>query len=86
MLRSHIFPYHAPYAKKYASCVSPILLKSIQKDLVFLAYQGYLKEQGIPSNGAFVNSVRQGDISAKDLVQSAIQLGRLSPNTINNLF
>jgi hypothetical protein len=53
-------------------------------NLVFLAYQGYLKGQGIPSNGAFVNGVRQGDIKAKDLVQSAINLGKLSPDTINN--
>ncbi|WP_088240339.1 hypothetical protein [Calothrix rhizosoleniae] len=53
-------------------------------NLVFLGYQGYFQEQGIPSNGAFVNRVRYGDISAEDLVKSAIALGRLSPDTINN--
>ncbi len=53
-------------------------------NLVFLGYQGYFQEQGIPSNGAFVNRVRYGDISAEDLVKSAIAQGKLSPDTINN--
>jgi len=53
-------------------------------NLVFLGYQGHFQEQGIPSNGAFVNRVRYGDINAKDLVKSAIAQGKLSPDTINN--
>ncbi|CDN12348.1 hypothetical protein RintRC_1642 [Richelia intracellularis] len=55
-------------------------------NLVFLAYQqGYLQEQGIRRNGAFVNSMRQEKINVKDLVQSAIYLGILSPDTINDV-
>ncbi len=53
-------------------------------NLVFLGYQGYFQQQGIPSNGAFANRVRSGDITAEDLVKSAIATGRLSPDTINN--
>ncbi|MDJ0677556.1 MAG: hypothetical protein QNJ36_19605 [Calothrix sp. MO_167.B42] len=53
-------------------------------NLVFLGYQGHFQEQGIPSNGAFVNRVRYGEISAEDLVKSAIAQGKLSPDTIDN--
>ncbi len=53
-------------------------------NLVSLAYQGYLREQGIPGYDTFINSVNCGDIKAKDLVKCAINVGRLSPDTINN--
>ena len=55
-------------------------------NLVFLAYKlGYLQQQGIRRNGAFVNSMRQEKFNVKDLVQSAIYLGILSPDTINDV-
>ena len=47
-------------------------------------YQGSFSSQGIPSNGAFLSAVSRGKITAKDLVESAIASGRLSPETINN--
>ena len=53
-------------------------------NLVYLSYQGYFSQQGIPSNGAFVFGAKTGRITAKDLVKSAIARGRLSPETIND--
>ena len=54
-------------------------------NLVQIAYQGFLEAQGIPSGGAFENSVNRGNITAKTLVQSGIDNGRLSPQTLNDL-
>ena len=53
-------------------------------NLVYLAYQGYFTEQGIPSNGRFTHAIKTRRITAKDLVASAIARGRLSPETIND--
>ena len=53
-------------------------------NLVFLGYQGYFAEQGIPSNGAFTSGVKTGKITAQDLVESAIARGRLAPETLND--
>ncbi len=52
-------------------------------NLVTLAYQGYFKDEGIPSNGAFMNALHGGQITAKKLVESAIKAGRL-PETATN--
>ena len=40
-------------------------------NLVYLAYQGYFTDQGIPSNGAFTSAVKAKRVTAKDLVESA---------------
>ena len=53
-------------------------------NLVGIGYQGFLEGQGIPSGGAFLNSVNRGDITPETLVQSGIDNGRLSPETLNN--
>lgn len=53
-------------------------------NLVEHGYQGYFKEQGIPSNAAFLTAIRSGKVKAEDLVKSAIARGRLSPLTLNN--
>ncbi|NEO13486.1 MAG: hypothetical protein F6K59_05540 [Moorea sp. SIO3F7] len=53
-------------------------------NLVYLGYQGYFAEQGIPSNAGFITAVKTKRITAKDLVASAIKRGRLSPETIND--
>jgi hypothetical protein len=53
-------------------------------NLVYLGYQGYFTEQGIPSNGAFANAVDAGQIKAKDLVKVAIATGRLAPEKLND--
>lgn len=46
-------------------------------DLVYMAYQGYFKNQGIPSAQALIYGYRTGDIDARDLVSSAVRANRL---------
>ena len=53
-------------------------------NLVQISYQGFLESQGIPSGSAFIVSVNRGDITAETLIQSAIDKGRLSPQTLND--
>ena len=50
--------------------------------LVTGAYQGRFENQGIPSNAVFLAQVRGNKISSEDLVQSAIDAGRLSEDTL----
>ena len=52
--------------------------------LVTGAYQGRFENQGIPSNGIFLNKIRANKIGAEDLVKGAISAGRLSENTLND--
>jgi hypothetical protein len=52
--------------------------------LVFHGYQGYFLDQGIPSGATFISSVHFGKIDAEQLVKSAIDKGRLAPETIND--
>ena len=53
-------------------------------NLVKIGYQGFLKEQGISSGGKFLADANRGKITAETLVQSAIDKGRLSPQTLND--
>ena len=53
-------------------------------DLVTGAYQGHFENQGIPSNAVFIAQVLGNKISAEDLVQSAMDAGRLSENALND--
>ena len=52
--------------------------------LVQLGYQGYFNQQGIPSNEAFRFGVKTGKVNAEKLVQSAIDKGRLSRQSLND--
>ena len=53
-------------------------------NLVTRSYQGAFVNSGIPSNGVFVGAVNRGQITARDLVETAIASGRLAPETIND--
>ena len=53
-------------------------------NLVSGGYQGLFKEQGIPSSGSFVTSVRANKITAEDLIESAIAKGRLPESTLED--
>ncbi len=46
-------------------------------DLSFLAYRGYLQDQGIPGGQLLVSELEAGTVSAKDVVQAAIKAHRL---------
>jgi hypothetical protein len=51
-------------------------------NLAYLGYQGYFKK--IPSAAAFVAGIKSGKVNAQTLIQSAIEQGRLSPETLND--
>ena len=46
-------------------------------NLVFMAYQGYFEDQGIPSAQQLLFDYRTGDITPKDIVSSAVRANRL---------
>jgi hypothetical protein len=49
-------------------------------ELVSRAYQGAYRLQGIPGFGSFISESNYGQITAKTLVQAAIDANQLSPN------
>ena len=53
-------------------------------NLVSLAYQGYLKEQGIPSYGNFISEYNQRIFFAKDIVAAGVQAHLLPDDTLMN--
>jgi|ERR687885_74503 hypothetical protein len=52
-------------------------------NLVKLAYQGFLQEQGIPSGDSVLTAYQAGTITAEDLVKGAIAAQRLPSNVLN---
>jgi hypothetical protein len=50
--------------------------------LAYLAYQGYLKDQGIPSSGALINAIASGTITAQDIMQAAVKANQLPEQTL----
>ena len=53
-------------------------------NLVESAYYGAFKDQGIASYNTFMTEIREGEITASNLVNSGISSHRLSPDIINN--
>ena len=53
-------------------------------NLAYLAYQSYLKNQGIPRSGALSNEIRSRTIMAQDVMQAAVKANRLSEQTLND--
>jgi hypothetical protein len=53
-------------------------------NLVKIAYQGFLRDQGISSGGKLIADVKSDKVTAEILVQGAIDKGRLSPQTLND--
>ncbi|MBW4428630.1 MAG: hypothetical protein KME50_30435 [Nostoc desertorum CM1-VF14] len=51
----------------------------------FLAYQGALKEQGIPSGSTLISEYQIGKLTAKDVVQAAIKANKLPAQVLNDL-
>ena len=54
------------------------------RKLIALARHGRFKNQGIPSHNNFGNGIRSGRITAKSLVQSAIESNRLPENALSD--
>ncbi|MEH1822709.1 hypothetical protein [Nostoc sp.] len=53
-------------------------------NLVNLAYQGGLKQQGVPSGGTLIDEGRRGNITPQDLVKAAIKANKLPAQVLNN--
>jgi len=53
-------------------------------DLASLAYQGRLSNEGIPGYGALEANLQSGSITAEDVIEAAIEAGRLSEGTQDN--
>ena len=53
-------------------------------NLVTKSYQGYFADQGIPGHSALLTEVKRGRITAEDLVEAAIDQGRLTSGTLND--
>jgi hypothetical protein len=53
-------------------------------NLAYLAYQGYLKAEGIPSTGGLVDALVSGTITAQDVMQAAVKANRLPPQALND--
>jgi hypothetical protein len=53
-------------------------------NLVFLAYQGSFEKDGIPSAGQLIQDARVGKISAKNLVQAAVDQKRLPAQALED--
>lgn len=51
-------------------------------NLAYLAYQGYFRDQGLPSYAAFISAHQSGTISAKDIVQIAVKANLLPEQTL----
>ncbi|MBW4690896.1 MAG: hypothetical protein KME27_03930 [Lyngbya sp. HA4199-MV5] len=50
-------------------------------DLVGLARQGYLAQQGIPSGGDLIFAAQANQITPEEVVQAGIKAGRVAPET-----
>jgi hypothetical protein len=59
-------------------------LQILPNGLVSLAYQGHFNSQGIPGYSKLLNAYSSGRVSARDLIQVAINTGRLPAETLSN--
>ncbi|MEH2333686.1 hypothetical protein [Nostoc sp.] len=53
-------------------------------DAAFLAYQGNLKAQGIPSGSALVSQYQIGNLTALDVVKAAVNAKKLPALALND--
>ncbi|MEH1853499.1 MAG: hypothetical protein V7L11_17935 [Nostoc sp.] len=53
-------------------------------NLVYLAYQGYLKDQNIPSSRALMSAIASGTITAQDIIQAAVKANRLPEQALSD--
>ncbi|MFB2893519.1 hypothetical protein ACE1CI_11455 [Aerosakkonemataceae cyanobacterium BLCC-F50] len=53
-------------------------------NLVSMAYQGFFKEQGVPSAGALINAYNFGNVKARDIVAGAVKTDRLPAQILND--
>jgi hypothetical protein len=75
--RQNAYNSPTPDTPSFNSQVTPF-------NLVGLAYQGFLKDQGIPSGGVLLNLYQNREITGKELVEGAVKANRLSPEVLND--
>ncbi|HBB31130.1 MAG TPA: hypothetical protein DDZ80_24265 [Cyanobacteria bacterium UBA8803] len=81
---------HAPTAKaepvaiKQATAQSTSTTQLTPFTLVSLAHQGYFQPQGIPGHIGFTAAYQIGQITAEEIVQSAVNANRLSPQVLSD--
>lgn len=64
-------------AAKFKMTVTPF-------NLVFLGFQGFFTSEKIPSALGFIQGARDGKITPEKLTQAAINMNRLSPDTLQD--
>ena len=80
----------APIVQAQTTTVSPTTVESTSdykikpENLVFLAYQGELKQYKIPSYADLLSAYESGSITAKTLVQAAIEDNKLPSHFLTN--
>lgn len=53
-------------------------------DLVSLARQGYLAQQGIPSGGDLTFAAQANQITPEEIVQAGVKAGRVAPESLQD--
>jgi hypothetical protein len=53
-------------------------------NLAYLAYRGYLKDQGIPNSDGLVNALQSKTVTAQDVMQAAVNANRLPKETLSD--
>jgi|GEM_PF-1386722 len=53
-------------------------------DLTYFAYQGNLENQGIPGYLELITSINAGQVEAEDLIEAAVDAGRLSTSAMDD--
>lgn len=53
-------------------------------NLAFLAYRGYLRNQGIPASNALLSALESGKVRDRDIVQSAVRANWLSEQILTD--
>jgi hypothetical protein len=71
-----MFPI-ATHAQTTASQITPF-------NLTYIAYQGYFKDQGIPSAGGLIDAIVSKKIVAQDLIRAAVKTNQLTVKTLGD--
>jgi hypothetical protein len=88
-LRAEVITQIAPtnIAQTQATSVPPSIAARMAVtpfNLVFLAFQGFFRAEGIPSSTSLLSAYLNKQISASDLVKIAVSMNRLPENALTD--
>ena len=66
-----------PLGSNYSYRIEPF-------NLAYMAYQGYFKEQGIPSYAGLIAAYETGEVEAEDIIKQAIATNRIPAELAND--